>query len=154
MVESQLDRFAIATEMGYPDAATEAQLVLHRGGKFALGELRPICDTASWLEAQRATESVPVSPAVAEYAVDLCRASRSAPGVRLGASPRAAIWLIRSAQAHAVLSRRAYVAPDDVKAVAIGCLAHRLVTDEGEESVRQGVHIMEALLEATAAPRP
>ena len=154
LVESQLDRFAIATEMGYPDAATEAQLVLHRGGKFALGELRPICDTASWLEAQRATESVPVSPAVAEYAVDLCRASRSAPGVRLGASPRAAIWLIRSAQAHAVLSRRAYVAPDDVKAVAIGCLAHRLVTDEGEESVRQGVHIMEALLEATAAPRP
>ena len=154
LVESQLDRFAIATAIGYPDAATEAQLVLHHGGKFALGGLRPICDPVTWLQAQRATESVPVSPAVADYAVNLCRATRTAPGVRLGASPRAAIWLIRAAQAHAVISRRAFVAPVDVKAVAVGCLAHRLVIDEGEESVRQGVRIVDALLEATAAPRP
>jgi MoxR-like ATPase len=154
LVESQLDRFAIATEIGYPDAGTETQLVLHHGGKFALSGLRPVCDTVTWLQAQGATETVAVSPAVAEYAVNLCRASRTAPGVRLGASPRAAIWLIRSAQAHAVISHRAYVAPDDVKAMAVGCLAHRLVTDEGEESVRQGVSIVEALLEATAAPRP
>ncbi len=68
---------------------------------------------------------------MAEYAVALCRASRSAGGVRLGASPRAAIWLIRSAQAHAVVSGRAFVTPDDVKAVAVACLAHRLLTDEG-----------------------
>ena len=82
--------------------------------------------------AQKATESVPVHEAVAAYAVELCRASRTAPGVHLGASPRAAIWLIRAAQAHAVLAARAYVVPDDVKAVAVDCLAHRILTVEAD----------------------
>jgi MoxR-like ATPase len=151
LVESQLDRFALATAIGYPDADTEARLVLHHGGKFALTELGPVCTTAGWLDAQRATETVVVTPAVAEYAVTLCRASRSAAGVRLGASPRAAIWLIRSAQAHAILSARSYVTPDDVKAVATACLAHRLMTDEG---VERGVAVVRALLSSTPAPRP
>jgi MoxR-like ATPase len=151
LVESQLDRFALATAIGYPDSDTEARLVQHGGGKFALGELRPVCTTEEWLGAQRATESVGVAPTVAEYAVALCRASRSAVGVRLGASPRAAIWLIRSAQAHAVLSERPFVTPDDVKAVAVACLAHRLLTDEG---VEQGVAVVRSLLEATPSPRP
>jgi MoxR-like ATPase len=151
LVESQLDRFALATAIGYPDADTETQLVLHHGGKFALSALGPVCSPAGWLDAQRATETVAVAPAIAEYAVALCRASRSASGVRLGASPRAAIWLIRSAQAHAVLSARTYVTPDDVKAVATACLAHRLMTDEG---VERGVAIVRGLLESTPAPRP
>jgi MoxR-like ATPase len=154
LVESQLDRFAVATEIGYPDAVTEAQLALHRGGKFALGDLQPVSTPHVWLEAQRATESLPVKPPVAQYAVSLCRATRSAPGVRLGASPRAAIWLIRSAQAHAVLARRDFVTPADVKAVATGCLAHRLVTDDGGDSAGRSAHIVESLLEATPVPRP
>ena len=154
LVESQLDRFSMATSLGYPDAVDEAQLALHGGGKYALVELLPICTTEEWLGAQRATESVPVQPSIAEYAVALCRASRIAPGVHLGASPRAAIWLIRSAQAHAVLSARNYVVPDDVKAVAVPCLSHRLLTVEGDEGFGQAVAIVESLLEATPAPRP
>ena len=154
LVESQLDRFSLATSLGYPDAAHEAQLALHGGGKYALVELLPVCSTEEWLGAQRATESVPVQPSIAEYAVALCRASRTAPGVHLGASPRAAIWLIRSAQAHAVLSSRSYVVPDDVKAVAVSCLSHRLLTVEGDEGYGQAVTVVEELLEATPAPRP
>ncbi len=154
LVESQLDRFSMATSLGYPDAAHEAQLALHGGGKYALVELLPVCTTEEWLGAQRATESVPVQPSIAEYAVALCRASRIAPGVHLGASPRAAIWLIRSAQAHAVLSSRKYVVPDDVKAVAVSCLSHRLLTVEGDEGFGQAVAVVEELLEATPAPRP
>jgi MoxR-like ATPase len=154
LVESQLDRFALATAVGYPDAANETQLVLHQGGKFALESLRPVCTTDEWLRAQRATESVSVAPAVANYAVELCRASRRAPGVRLGASPRAAIWLIRSAQAYAVLSGRAYVVPDDVKAVAVSCLAHRLVTDDRDEGIGKAVRVVQDLLEETPTPRP
>ncbi|HWG74842.1 MAG TPA: AAA family ATPase [Acidimicrobiales bacterium] len=154
LVESQLDRFAVATSIGYPDAASEARLALQVGGKVALDGLHPICTSDSWWQAQRAIELVTVKPVVAEYAVALCRASRDAPGVRLGASPRAAIWLIRSAQAHAVLAGRAYVAPDDVKAVAVGCLAHRLITEEGEGSTQQAAKIVNNLLEATPSPRP
>lgn len=151
LVESQLDRFALATAIGYPDADTEARLVMHHGGKFALDGLQAVCTPGQWMAAQRATEGVTVVATVAQYAVELCRASRAVSGVRLGASPRAAIWLIRAAQAHAVLSGRAYVAPDDVKAVAIACLAHRLVTDEG---IQHGGRVVRELLDATPAPRP
>ena len=154
LVESQLDRFAIATSIGYPDATSEARLALQIGGKVALDGLTPICTTETWWQAQRAIELVAVKPVVAEYAVALCRASRSAPGVRLGASPRAAIWLIRSARAHAVLGGRSYVTPDDVKAVAVGCLAHRLMTEEGDGSTQQATTVVRALLEATPTPRP
>jgi MoxR-like ATPase len=154
LVESQLDRFAIATGIGYPDAAHEAQLARHQGGKFALEGLRPVCTTAAWLEAQQATEAVAITPAVAEYAVELCRASRTAPGVRLGASPRAAIWLIRAAQAQAVLSGRGYVTPADVKAVAVGCLAHRIITDDGDDGFGSAALVVHGLLEATPTPRP
>ena len=154
LVESQLDRFAVATTMGYPDATQEAQLVLHHGGKFALSDLLPVCSTAEWLEAQRVTEAVPVAPAVATYAVEICRSTRSAVGVRLGASPRAAIWLIRCAQAHALVSGRTYVLPDDVKALAVPCLAHRLVTDDGDPSTLGAARIVRGILEVTPSPRP
>ena len=154
LVESQLDRFSMATSMGYPDAATEAHLVLHEGGKYALGDLRAVCTPGEWQGALRATASVVVDPAVADYAVSLCRASRSAPGVRLGASPRAAIWLIRSAQAYAVLSSRDFVAPGDVKAVAVGCLAHRILMDEGDEGIGWGRQAVDELLQVVPTPRP
>ena len=154
LVESQLDRFAIATAIGYPDATQEAQLALHAGGTYALADLQPVCTPADWLQAQRATESIPVQQSIAEYAVEICRATRTAPGVHIGASPRAAIWLIRSAQAHAVLSSRNYVVPGDVKAVAVACLAHRLMTVEGDEDDAQSTAVIRGLLEATPAPRP
>ena len=154
LVESQLDRFAFATPIGYPDAAHEIQLALHSGGKYALADLRPVCGPEAWLRAQRVTELVPVSPAIAEYAVELCRASWVAPGVALGASPRAAIWLIRAAQARAVLSSRMYVVPDDVKAVAVACLAHRILIDGDDDNVGLAAHLVQDLLETTPTPRP
>jgi MoxR-like ATPase len=154
LVESQLDRFAVATTMGYPEPDDETQLVLNQGGKIHLPELRPICSTHEWLSAQRATESVPVARSVANYAVELCRATRATPGVRLGASPRAAIWLIRCSQAHALLGGRSYVLPDDVKAVAVACLAHRLVADHGDGSTLAATRIVQKILEATPSPRP
>ncbi|HWF16758.1 MAG TPA: AAA family ATPase [Acidimicrobiales bacterium] len=153
LVESQLDRFAFATPIGYPDEAHEIELVLHSGGKYALADLQPVCDPDEWWRAQYAIELVTVSPAIAEYAVALCRASRVAPGVYLGASPRAAIWLIRAAQAWAVLSSRGYVVPDDVKAVAVTCLAHRILIDGGDDNVGVGAHLVRELLETTPTPR-
>jgi MoxR-like ATPase len=154
LVESQLDRFAVATPIGYPDAAQEVRLALHGGGTYALAELRPICTPEEWRRAQLATESVPVQQSVATYAVELCRASRTAPGVHLGASPRAAIWLIRTAQAHAVLNARGYVVPEDVQAVAVACLSHRILTVEVDGGADQSAAVVRALLETTPAPRP
>jgi MoxR-like ATPase len=154
LVESQLDRFALATPIGYPDVTQEVRLALHGGGTYALAELGPVCTLDEWQRAQRATEDVAVHEAVATYAVELCRASRTAPGVHLGASPRAAIWLIRAAQAHAVLTARPYVVPDDVKAVAVACLSHRILTVESDAGAEQSVAVVRHLLETTPAPRP
>jgi MoxR-like ATPase len=129
LVESQLDRFGLSTSIGYPDAEVETQLVLHNGGRYALDVLAPVSDPARWQRAINATTSVQVVNSVAEYAVSLVRATRAAGTVRLGASPRAAISLIRSAQAHAVLRGRPYVTPQDIQDVAPSCLSHRLIGD-------------------------
>ena len=153
LVESQLDRFSVSTTIGYPEAEDETHLVLHEGGKYALAKLQPVCSIAEWGEAQRATQSLRVAESVAAYAVEICRATRSAPGVHLGASPRAAIWLIRCAQAHALLFGRDFVAPDDVKAMAVPCLAHRVVTDDSGGRAA-GSRVIDTVLAAVPSPRP
>ncbi len=133
LVESQLDRFGLSTSIGYPAADVETRLVLHNGGRYALDRLVPVSDADGWRRAIAATTSVHVATPVAEYAVSLVRATRTAGTVRLGASPRAAISLLRSAQAYAVLSARAYTTPQDVQAVAVACLAHRLIAESGSD---------------------
>ena len=154
LVESQLDRFSLATTIGYPDADEEVSIVTHHGGRSALPGIEAVCAPERWLEAQETTTAVNVADAVARYAVDICRATRSAPGVALGASPRAAIWLIRSAQARAVLHARPYVTPDDVKAVTVPCLAHRMVLADGAAGATAAAAVVRAVLESTPAPRP
>ncbi len=151
LVESQLDRFSLSTSIGYPDAETEARLVLHDGGRYALDALAPVCVPGTWERVMRATVAVPVSPVIATYAVSLVRATRSLGTVRLGASPRATISVIRTAQAHALLAGRSFVGPDDVQAVTVACLAHRLVTDGGPA---EAASLLRQVLAGTAAPRP
>jgi MoxR-like ATPase len=150
LVESQLDRFGLSTTIGYPDAEVETRLVLHSGGRYALDDLAPVSDPIRWERAIAATASVHVVTAVAEYAVSLVRATRTAGTVRLGASPRAAISLIRSAQAYAVLTGRPYVTPQDVQAVAVACLAHRLIA-EGSGADGPGL-VARILAEAPVPP--
>ncbi len=150
LAESQLDRFGLSTSIGYPDAEIETRLVLHNGGRYALDSLTPVADTARWERAIAATAEVHVVQGVAEYAVALVRATRATGGVRLGASPRAAISLLRTAQAYAVLAGRPYVAPGDVQAVAVACLSHRLI---GESVGDYGPALVGRIIADTPAPR-
>ncbi len=149
LVESQLDRFALSTAIGYPDPEVEARLVLHHGGRHALDNLVPVSDPVQWDRVIRSTAAVRVVAAVADYAVALVRATRFTGTVRLGASPRAGISLIRSAQAYAVLSGRSYVTPQDVQAVAAPCLSHRLVTDGRDGN---GASLVGTILAETPVP--
>ncbi len=149
LVESQLDRFGVSTSIGYPDPDVETRLVLHNGGRYALDAMTPVSDPAQWERAISATASVQVVTEVAEYAVALVRATRSTGTVRLGASPRAAISLIRSAQAYAVLSGRAYVTPGDIQSVAVACLSHRLIAEGGGG---EGAALVTRIIEETPAP--
>ncbi len=151
LVESQLDRFALSTPLGYPDAGAETQLTLHHGGREALATLRAACTTEDWLRAIAASRQIAMAPEIAGYVVALSRATREAATVRLGASPRASISLARSAQAHALLYGRDYVLPADVQAMAVPALAHRLVTD-GHPGA--GAAVVADVLRTTPAPRP
>lgn len=150
LVESQLDRFSLSTAIGYPDLETETYLALNHGGREALKSVEPICSVADWSRVIAASRQVHVSLEVAQYAVAITRATRQAPGVRLGASPRASISLIRSSQAHALLYGREYVSPSDVQAMAGPGLAHRLVVD----SIGRSHTIIQEVLRTTPAPKP
>lgn len=151
LVESQLDRFALSTPLGYPDGGTELRLAMGEGGHGELARLRPVCSPAEWARLVAACATVHVEAEVARYAVRLVRATRESPGVCLGASPRASITLVRSAQANALLDGRDYITPGDVQAMAVPGLAHRLVVDgdpEGRtDALRQALH-------QVAVPRP
>jgi MoxR-like ATPase len=155
LVESQMDRFLLATRLGYPDEATETKLALSHGAQPSLSSLTPVCTPAGLASAQAAVASVPVAPTVAGYAVAIVRASRDDPLIRLGASPRATIGLLAAARARAVIEGRSFVLPDDVKAVAVSVLAHRLVTDGGPVGAFEaGIAAVQAILERVPSPRP
>lgn len=129
--ESQLDRFAVATGVGYPARSDEAAIVRAQVHHHPLKDLRPVLSTADVVRLQQEVREVPVSDAVIEYAVRLTDATRRHPGVELGASPRASIQLVHAAQALAALRGRAFVLPDDVKQLAPSMLAHRIVVQAG-----------------------
>jgi len=125
--EAQLDRFLLRLAMGYPDPATEADILEANGSEPALAELRPVV-TADDVERMISIVSrVMVAPVLRDYIVELTGATRSLAEVRLGASPRASLSLMRAARASAVLKGRAYATADDVKGLSHSVLGHRLL---------------------------
>jgi MoxR-like ATPase len=126
--ESQVDRFLLRVRVGYPDRDTErAILTQHRSGE-PVESLTPVLSPADIIALQLYTRGVRVDPAVVDYMLEIIEATRSHPEIALGASTRAALALYRACQALAVTGGRDYVIPDDVKFLAEGVLAHRLVT--------------------------
>lgn len=129
--ESQLDRFTIATSVGYPTRAQEATVVRAQVQHHPLDDLTPVLSTAQVDALRRSVRTVTVADEVIDYAIRLVDATRSHPEVELGASPRASVQLVHAAQALAALRGRAHVLPDDVKELAPVVLPHRLVVRRG-----------------------
>ncbi|MDH5519267.1 MAG: MoxR family ATPase [Acidimicrobiia bacterium] len=126
--EAQIDRFLLRTSIGYPTEADEAEIIRRRlARRTDHVELAPVVDAATVPALQAALEDVTVSEAVIEYCVALVRATRTNSKVHAGSSPRGVEALVKVARARAVLDHRGYVTPDDVKAVAVPTLAHRIV---------------------------
>jgi MoxR-like ATPase len=126
--EAQLDRFLLRTAVGYPSREDEWR-VLERRVERAVDEveLEPIVDAATLVEMQQAVESVYLAESIGYYIVDLVAATRASSSVQVGASPRGSLALLKVARCRAALDGRDFVTPDDVKAVAVPALAHRLV---------------------------
>jgi MoxR-like ATPase len=126
--EAQLDRFLIRMRIGYPSADAEWQMLERRlERREDEPELARVVGREELIAMQRATESVHVSESVGRYIVALAAATRENPSVQVGASPRGTLALMKLARVSALLDGREFVLPDDVKAVAVPALAHRLV---------------------------
>ena len=143
--EAQLDRFLLRLKMGYPSQDEEIMILERFQQDEPLAGLQPVITTAQVTAMQQARRNIVVAAPVKEYIVSLIRATREFPALRLGASPRASLHLMRAAQAMAALRGRRYVLPDDVKYLAQPVLAHRL-SIEAKEMVR-GVTAENALQE-------
>ena len=149
--EAQLDRFMVRLSLGYPSADEEADMFAQHAEHDRVLDLEPVTDVATMLDAQAAAAAVHGSEPLRRYIVALCEATRSHPGVELGASPRAGLMLFQAAKAFAALEGRDHALPDDIQALAPSVLAHRLLIgagamdEEREAVVRDAVERVPAL---------
>jgi MoxR-like ATPase len=125
--ESQLDRFMLRIEMGYPGEEDELRIMRRQGSHHSIEELQAVLSVQDVLALQEQVQNVQVEDSVARYALQLIQQTRRSEAVELGASPRASVSLYEAVQAHALVSGRHFATPDDVKAVAIPVLAHRII---------------------------
>lgn len=151
--EAQLDRFLIRLTLGYPTEDEERGIVTRFRQDNPLTELAAVTSGEQLIAMQRAVRQIHISAAVEGYILQLVRATRSHPALELGASPRASLGLVRTAQARAAIQGREYVLPDDVKAMAAAVLVHRIIRS-GRTRLRgrDNAAIINELLENTPAP--
>ncbi|HEY3004473.1 MAG TPA: MoxR family ATPase [Kribbellaceae bacterium] len=152
--EAQRDRFMARVSMGYPEAAAEIAMLDGHAAAEPLDSLEPVTDGEQIAKLVRTVHSVHVSDAVKEYAVALVSASRRSQELRLGASPRATLHLIRAARASAALDSREFVLPDDIQRLAVPVLAHRVLpAAEAHLGGRSSQDIIGGLVATVPIPR-
>jgi len=157
--EAQLDRFLIKVTIGYPTLEDERRMVAGVvNGKVAsdldVAQVKPVLDQAGLVALQRGVAAIPMDAAVTDYAVRIVRTTREWPGVIGGAGPRGGLALARLARAQAAIDGRDFVTPDDVRAVALPALRHRLLLAPEALIERQRPDdVLKALLHKVPAPR-
>ncbi|GAA1271168.1 MoxR family ATPase [Kitasatospora nipponensis] len=153
--EAQRDRFMARISIGYPSPEAELAMLDVHGGASPLDDLQPVAHAHDILKLIDVVRTVHVADSVRRYVVDLVTATRTSPELRLGASPRATLHLVRAARAAAALAGRDYVLPDDIQALAVPVLAHRLLpTAEAQLSRRGAEHVVQELVQRLPIPHP
>ncbi len=143
--EAQLDRFTMRISVGYPDRKAEAEAVMGQLADSPLGSLKSVAEPDAVVRAQQEVSTIHISPKLMGYILSIIEKTRTSPEVRLGASPRGSICLARAAQAHAALENRDFIAPFDVKRLAVPVLAHRILLSP--EAMVEGVDAAEVIAE-------
>jgi MoxR-like ATPase len=153
--EAQRDRFTARISIGYPTAAAEREMLDTHGTSSPLDQLKPVAHASDVHDLVLAVRGVMVSPPVKEYIIALADATRSSAELRLGASPRSTLHLLRASRAWAALDGRDYVIPDDIQALAVSVLAHRLLpTAEAMVERRLPEQVVARLVSELPLPRP
>lgn len=151
--EAQRDRFMARISMGYPAPRSELTMLDLHSGASPLQDLQPVANAQQVTDLIHAVRGLHVSESVKRYAIDLVTATRTAPDLRLGASPRATLHLLRAARAYAALEAREYVVPDDVQALAEPVLAHRLLASaEAQIAGRDAEQVVQECLRRVPVP--
>lgn len=150
--EGQLDRFAVTLSLGANDAVTERRVVREQLDHATVEELSAVTSPAQLSQVRSEVRRTHVADAVLDHAVQLAEATRDHPAVALGASTRAALALVRCAQARALLDGRDHVLPDDVKVLAAPVLGHRLTLRDGDAGLRAGQRLVAELVGRVAVP--
>ena len=150
--ESQLDRFLLRIRIGYPEAEDE-KAILRGGGTATAESLAPVLSAADVMDLQDQVERVRADDAVLDYLMALVAATRKAPLLRLGVSPRGSLALLRAARARALTDGREFLVPDDLKALAVPALAHRVLLRSAPGAEVDGDAIIGAIADATPVPR-
>ena len=157
--EAELDRFMLKVRMDYPDALQELDMVreVTRSSKADMLEVQPlrtVLQAADVVTMQQIASDLPLDEQVLDYAVRLARATRSWPGLAIGAGPRASIALVRGARARALLRGGEFVTPDDIKGCALAVLRHRVrIAPELDIDGLEVDQVLQQLLDQIAAPR-
>jgi MoxR-like ATPase len=154
--ESQLDRFLMCVRMGYPDEESEKQILRSQQRSHPIDDVEPILSCDEVRRIQKQVREIRVDEALSDYLVRIASASRSSDELTLGISPRGTLLLQRAAQAHALLDGRSYMVPDDIKAVAVPVLAHRVVprsrASVGGGRGREAETILSGILDTVPVP--
>jgi len=150
--EGQLDRFCMSLTLDYPSEETEKEIVEAQLLEHPVHALQPVLDADELVDLQRAARAVSVHPDVLSYAVNLVRTTREDEELYLGASPRGSIFLVRCAQAKAFLQGRSFVTPDDVKALAVPVLSHRLMPASRSRGLAEARRLVGRLLDRVPVP--
>jgi MoxR-like ATPase len=151
--EAQLDRFMMRVKVGYPDRAKELEMLDTHALRSTFHDLSPVVHAEDVLAMIDVARRIHVSPAVKEYIIDVVGSTRSHGEVLLGASPRSALYIQRAARAHAAVDRRDFVTPDDIKAIALPILEHRMLLRP--EANMRGLRVREvvdSVLKSLAVP--
>jgi len=133
--ESQMDRFLLRISLGYPHKTVERELLRERAGGDPVASLAPVVDLAAVRSLQDGVEHIRVDDALLDYAMAIVEESRRHPGIGVGVSTRGVLAWYRAAQAAALAAGRDFVVPDDLKGLAVPCLAHRLVLAASHDSL-------------------
>lgn len=151
--EAQRDRFMARVSVGYPSPAAELRMLDMHGDTSPLDDVKPVARALDVMRLVEAVRGVHVAEPVRAYAVELVGATRAHPELRLGASPRATLHLVRAAKAAAALAGRTYVLPDDLQALAVPVLAHRLLpTAQAQLGRRTAEQIVTEIVQRTRVP--
>ena len=154
LVGGQRDRFSVSLSLGLPGREAELQVLAGSGGDRALTSLAPTSSMAVWQQLRGELDQVFVHPVVATYALDLVDAVRTRTASTQPLSTRAALALLRLARAHALAANRAYVGPDDLQAVAVAALAHRIVDATNDDLPAARTWVGQLLRQVPVPPIP